>query len=216
MNCNKYRINMFVLLMSCILLSAGCGKKRPLNKGEADITALGVGIGSILKQHVQQGDKVLVFGVPNPVGYSDALERAVLKGLEAQLKPFGVRVERALYTVEEGETYGRGQYRLLHPAFAGGVWQRQQNPRPQIVVSLIGWPERDAVFLPETITFVGVSWLHPVSPQSWTRHFEKVIAVHAKNGPVFGRPSRHALKKEAELQQWFDDRFDVDVAGGDV
>jgi len=124
--------------------------------------------------------------------------------------------ETASYTVEEGETYGRGQYRLLHPAFAGGVWQRQQNPQPHIVVSLIGWPDRDAVFLPETITFVGVSWLHPVSPQSWTRHFEKVIAVHAKNGPVSGRPSRHALKKEAELQQWFDDRFDVDVAGGDV
>lgn len=195
--------------LAVVLAVSGCGKTRPVNVGEADILSLGTGLGMALQPMVSRGDTVLLFGVPKPVGYTEELERSVVAGLESQLRSAGARVVRVRYTDEESERYGRGHFTVLHPDFAGDAWQRYSDSAPRIVISLVGWPDRQNVFLPENIAFVGISWSGPENPQRWLDAFEEVISVNATLNPVEGRPSRHALRRAEDVQRWFEERYEV-------
>jgi len=205
----------WALLALVVIVAVGCGKKRPVNVGEADIASLGSGVGYLLKDRIQRGDTVVLFGVPNPVGYTEELEQVVVAGLEHQLKSVGAKVVRVHYKPEEAEAYGRGQYSTLHPAYAAEAWQRYAASSPRAVISLIGWPDREQPFLPKDLTFVGISWTPSGSLRAWTNQFNTVISVVSKEGPVTGRPSRKALKNHREIKEWFEERYEVQMAGGE-
>ena len=198
-----------LLLLFLVTAIAGCGQRRPVNLGEADIHALGFGVGRALKSELERGDTVLLFGVPNPIGYTEALERAIVRGLERQLGSLGVRVVRIRYTDAEAEIYLRGRYDVLHPDYAQAAFKRHGGPAARAVISLQGWPDDQDAFLPDHLVFVAVSWGQQIDPQVWTSAFERVIAVIAWGGTAEGRPSHRALKAEEDLLRWFDDRFEV-------
>lgn len=201
------------LVLLLLLGVSGCGKKRPVNLGQADITALGLGVGRELRNDLVRGDTVLVFGIPNARAHAEESERAIVRGLEAQLRDVGVRVQRVRYTDEEFEAYMRGRYDSLHANFAASAFQRYESAMPRAIMSLVGWPDDGQTFLPSNATFVGVSWSWGEEPQHWLDMFDRVIAVNSLHGPIMGRPSRNALRREEEVLEWFDERFEV-LKGG--
>lgn len=202
-----------VVAVLLILGIAGCGKKRPVNLGEADITALGLGVGRELQSDLVQGDTLLVFGIPNARAHAEESERAIVRGLENQLRGLGVRVQRVRYTDEEFEAYMRGRHDSLHESFAASAFQRYAGDSPRAIMSLVGWPEDGQTFLPSNATFIGISWTWGENPQHWLDMFDRVIAVNSLHGPITGRPSRSALRREDEVLEWFDERFEV-LKGG--
>lgn len=209
MRARLWAVSVTALLAVWLLVGLGCGRKRPVNLAEADVSALGSGIGRELRTEVGGGDRILVFGVPGAIGYTEELERAIVRGIEDQVKADGAEVSRVQYTPAESEEFLRGRYTTLHPAFAGEAFARHGTPAPQVVVSLIGWPFDQELFLPTNIVWVGVSWEERVDPARWLPHFDGVISIRALGGPVAGRPSRSALRKPADVEAWFDDRFEV-------
>lgn len=203
------RVGVVLACAGALLTASGCGKKRPVNIGEADMIALGYGIGRELKSTVGRGDTVLLFGIPNAIGYTEDVEREIVRGLRSQFGGDGVRVERVSYTEEEIEAYMRGQHQSLHPDYAQGPLTRYGGSNARAVISLLGWPDARASFLPSNITFVGVSWNHYIDPEAWLPHFAKVISVVTWGEPAEGRPSRRALRNDEDILRWFDDRFEI-------
>lgn len=211
--CVCVRMGLVLACSGILLVATACGPKRPVYVGEADITAVGMGVGRELQTLLGRGDTLLVFGMPNPIGHTDALERAVLRGLESQLQGQGVRILRVSYTDEEFTRYSEGRYTVLHPNFARTALQRYSDRPPRAVLSLMGWPDPHEPFLPRNIAFIGVSWDWPEDPAPWTRHFNEVIAVNSAHSEVFGRPSRRALRRPDDVLEWFEERFDVLAEG---
>ncbi len=209
--CKRYLSIPLICILSLAFI--GCGERRPVNLGEADITALGAGVGRELREDLGRGDTMLVFGIPQAHANAEAMERAIVRGLEHQLKEVGARVERVRYTDEEYEAYMRGRHETLHADFAATAMKRYQARSPKAIMSLVGWPAPDQSFLPQDITFVGVSWTWGEDPDSWLPMFDRVLVVNSLHGPITGRPSRHALRRPEQVLGWFDDRFEV-VRGG--
>lgn len=210
----KWKCMMMSGLAVLLMLGlSGCGKKRPVNLGEADITALGLGVGRELRDTLGQGDTVLVFGIPQARANAELLEAAVVRGLENQLKDQGVRVERVQYTDQEFDAYMNGRHETLHPNYAGGAMDRYRDRSPRAIVSLVGWPDTQATFLPRDITFVGVSWSWAEDPRPWLTMFDRVIVINSLHGPISGRPSRNALRRPEEVLEWFDERFEIRKGG---